>query len=165
MVSHFFHPAARILGLCTLLSNWYRTMHFQINKLSRFALVGGAGFLIDSVTMLLLYGPLPPSLARAVAIWTAASSNWYCNRRWTFSGRCDAQKARQYRQFLVSSAISFVPNWGISLQILLLPRPAVFELLDKFANPLWILFAMAPGVLAGMLINYWLSDRWVFAQA
>lgn len=137
----------------------------QINKLSRFALVGAAGFFIDSVTMLLLYGLLPTPLARAVAFWAAASSNWRCNRSWTFSEYPETQKVRQYRRFLTSSAVAFVPNWGITLLMLSLPPPAVLELFGGFAHSVWILVAMVPGVLAGMLINYQLSRHWVFARA
>ena len=140
-------------------------MHLDINKLSRFALVGAAAFLIDGVTLWLLYGLLPLPLARAIAFWVAASSNWYCNRRWTFTSRPAMPKARQYRQFLLSSPIAFVPNWAITLMMLSLPQPAVLERLGALTNPVWILLAMAPGVLAGMLINYRLSDRWVFARA
>ena len=140
-------------------------MHPEINKLSRFALVGAAAFLIDGVTLLLLYGLLPLPLARAIAFWAAASFNWYCNRRWTFADRPTTPKARQYRQFLLSSSMAFVPNWSITLLMLSFPQATVFERLGALANPVWVLLAMAPGVLAGMLINYRLSDRWVFARA
>ncbi|GAA5216469.1 GtrA family protein [Corallincola platygyrae] len=151
-------------------------MESSYRKVGQFALVGGFGFFVDSLVMVCLHSLLPLPVARALAFWSAASSNWVLNRRWTFSytagedDTADKPKADQYQQFLLSSCVAFLPNWGISLLMFSFPQPSQLcsllpEYFVPFTESLWLCLAMIPGVLAGMLVNYQLADRWVFARA
>lgn len=55
-------------------------------RLLRFAVVGGAGFLVDAsmLALLLTFTPISAIPARALAILTALAATWYLNRRFTF---------------------------------------------------------------------------------
>ena len=55
-------------------------------RLLRFAVVGGAGFLVDAsmLALLLTFTPMSAIPARALAILTALAATWYLNRRFTF---------------------------------------------------------------------------------
>ena len=129
----------------------------------RFAIVGGVGFLVDLTSMLLLSIWLPHLLARGIAFWIAASSNWWWNRHITF---IDVQKAQhkkaavlQWMQFLGSSVVAFIPNWGCYLFLLAHPPATPSPTLTL----LWPYLAMVPGVLAGMMLNYIFSRFWIFS--
>jgi len=130
----------------------------------RFAIVGGVGFLVDLASMLLLSIWLPHLVARGVAFWIAASSNWWWNRHITF---IDVQQTKhkkaavlQWMQFLGSSLVAFVPNWGCYL--FLLEHPPTIH--HPMFMTLWPYLAMVPGVLLGMLLNYGFSRFWIFSS-
>ncbi|RNF51977.1 GtrA family protein [Marinomonas hwangdonensis] len=143
----------------------------------RFAIVGGIGFLVDLASMLLLSIWLPHLVARGIAFWIAASSNWWWNRTITFKGtkvdgvnlsinKTDISKnkkaaALQWMQFLGGSVIAFVPNWGCYLLLMSQPPPTSNATLIL----LWPYLAMIPGILIGMMLNYFFSRFWVFSAA
>ncbi|MGO2513019.1 GtrA family protein [Marinomonas polaris] len=134
----------------------------------RFAIVGGAGFLVDLASMLLLSIWLPHLVARGFAFWVAASSNWWWNRTITFTDpkqekTSDSKKAAalQWMQFLGSSVIAFVPNWGCYL--ILMSQPLATS--NSTLTLLWPYLAMIPGILIGMMLNYVFSRYWVFSPA
>lgn len=119
----------------------------------RFAVVGGVGFIVDSISLVLLNQLFPLVLARGVAFWVAASSNWYLNRHFTFLNGATARPAvAQWGQFLFASCIGFVPNWGCYWWLV--------------TNTEWAelhpVLAMVPGIGLGMCVNYALSKYWVF---
>ena len=131
----------------------------------RFALVGGIGFLVDLTCMVLLSVWLPHLLARAIAFWVAASSNWWWNRTITFTNNkaLDTNKKTavlQWLQFIGGSLIAFIPNWGC--YVLLMSQPPI---LDNSISVLWPYLAMIPGVLIGMMLNYAFSRFWIFTPA
>ncbi|WP_369921911.1 GtrA family protein [Marinomonas polaris] len=64
-------------------------------------------------------------------------------------------------QFLGSSVIAFVPNWGCYL-ILMSQPPATS---NSTLTLLWPYLAMIPGILIGMMLNYVFSRYWVFSPA
>ncbi|MBU2021001.1 MAG: GtrA family protein [Gammaproteobacteria bacterium] len=141
----------------------------------RFAIVGGVGFLVDLASMLLLSIWLPHLVARGIAFWIAASSNWWWNRTITFTktkpeipsikstDTCKNKKAAalQWMQFLGGSVIAFVPNWGCYL--ILMSQPPATP--NSTLILLWPYLAMIPGILIGMMLNYVLSRFWVFSPA
>ena len=127
----------------------------------RFAIVGGVGFLVDLSSMLLLSMWIAPLLARAMAFWVAASSNWWWNRVITFKkAEQDNKKAAvlQWLQFLGGSVVAFVPNWGCYL--ILMSHPPATP--NATLILLWPYLAMIPGVAIGMMLNYVFSRFWVF---
>ncbi|WP_111636784.1 GtrA family protein [Marinomonas shanghaiensis] len=131
----------------------------------RFAFVGGMGFLVDLSSMLLLSMWIAPLLARAMAFWIAASSNWWWNRVITFkkaeqNSQNKKAAALQWLQFIGGSVIAFVPNWGCYL--ILMSHPPTTP--NATLILLWPYLAMVPGVAMGMMLNYAFSRFWIFSQ-
>lgn len=126
------------------------------HRFVRFAMVGGAGFVVDAATYAIgIYVlALPIELARVIAFALAASTTWFGNRCWTF-GVVDQSVSRQWSKSFISALVSSLPNLGVfKLTLFFLGK-------DDWA--LWI--ALVTGVLAGMFFNYVLSSRWVFVPA
>ncbi len=125
-------------------------------KVIRFAFVGLIGFFVDYLTLqffYLVFG-FPIMLARSISFLTAVFSNWLLNRKWTFSNRGKTNLKQQYSKFLLSSGIAAIPN--------LLIFKLMLELLPE--NQLNILIALVLGILAGFMVNFILSLKWVFAE-
>lgn len=121
----------------------------------RFAIVGGTGFAVDTTVIFVLLEGLHVELAvaRMLAFFCAASSNWFLNRHFTFAERMRVDgKSAQWMRFVASAMLSAVPNLGL------------FFLLMHFLpeTPLSILSAMCCGILAGYFCNYLLARAWVF---
>ena len=132
------------------------------HTLVRFAIVGGVGFLVDLTSMLLLAIWLPPTVARGIAFWIAASSNWWWNRTITFTHLKSTNKkaaALQFMQFLGGSVVAFIPNWGCYL--ILMSHPPASP--NPTLTLLWPYLAMVPGILVGLFLNYAFSRFWVFS--
>jgi putative flippase GtrA len=138
-----------------------------------FAIVGGIGFLVDLTCMVLLSIWFPPVIARSIAFWAAASSNWWWNRTITFAHKydftlADSQNiskptnkkaaALQWLQFLGGSMVAFIPNVGCYLLLIGYPSTSFSPTL----NQLWPYLAMMPGIAIGMIFNYVFSRFWVF---
>lgn len=148
-------------------------------KVVRFACVGSIGFLVDVATMFFLSFYIAAIPARGIAFWTAASSNWWLNRKITFNAADKAKPMRQWGYFLATSCIGFIPNWGCywllmqfvdteQLSAWLTNQSAELSYLLIKTFPIeitWPFISMIPGVLLGMLTNYLLADRWVFHSA
>ncbi|ETX09802.1 polysaccharide synthesis protein GtrA [Marinomonas ushuaiensis DSM 15871] len=134
----------------------------------RFALVGASGFAVDVISMLLLSTWIPFIVARGIAFWIAATSNWWLNRNITFvyshnkSLTSGYKKAAvlQWLQFIGGSFIAFIPNWSCYV-VLLAVQP---NITNQTLYELWPYLAMAPGVLMGMTINYVFSRFWIFSN-
>ncbi|MGB1239331.1 MAG: GtrA family protein [Pseudomonadales bacterium] len=122
-------------------------------SLLRFALVGCIGFIIDVLVFICCSFFLPVLLARGVAFWLAASSNWWCNRHFTF-GASRKKKGLECGQYLCASILGFVPNWGLYAYLQQASAWAV-------QHPV---LALVPGILVAMLLNYVLARCWVFAR-
>jgi putative flippase GtrA len=124
----------------------------------KFALVGGTGFIVDASMLMLLYEVLQLDLmvARALAFFTAASSNWILNRLFTFADlKLSSNKSAEWMRFIGSALVSAMPNLGVFyLLMLLLPETLP-----------WILVAMCCGILVGYWCNYQLAKHWVFKSA
>lgn len=125
----------------------------SLAQLGQFLMVGITGVAVDLLTMsgLLALGLVIPA-ARAAAIFTAMSSNFYLNRRFTFSGSRDQHVVAQYLRFVATCSVGAVLNW--SLSILLVSHLATFAR--------WPLLAALLGILAGTFSNFLLSKYWVF---
>lgn len=133
--------------------------------LVRFALVGGLGFLVDLGSMLLFSTWFSSGNARAIAFWCAATSNWWWNRHITFIDQTSQVKKKplylEWLQFMISSMIAFIPNWGC--YFLLLQTPIAFSEQSLFITA-WPYIAMIPGILVGFIVNYVFSRFWVFSR-
>lgn len=123
----------------------------------QFALVGAVGFGVDSLVFILLWQVAGSSvqLARVVAFVVAATTTWYCNRRLTFADRPAQPCLTQWRRALTSALLAALPNLGVFQLLLML-----------LGHKGWAPYiAMVGGVLAGMGVNYFASQIWVFAPA
>lgn len=130
----------------------------------RFALVGSVGFMVDLLSFVILSIWLPASLARGLSFWLAATSNWWWNKHLTFHSPnklSASAQLKQWLQFIGSSMLAFLPNWGCYFYLSQLNLPLEHSSLQT----LWPYLALIPGVLIGMLINYGLAKCWVFEQA
>jgi len=124
----------------------------------KFALVGGTGFVVDATVLMIAYQLLQIDLliARTLAFFVAASSNWLLNRLFTFSERdLSGNKSAEWMRFVSSAVVSAIPNVGI-FYLLMLFLPETLP---------WIFIAMACGILVGYFCNYQLAKHWVYKSA
>ena len=120
-----------------------------------FAFVGCVGFAVDAAVFSLLFElvGIPVFTARIFAFVCAATTTWAGNRVLTFRHRPQTSRLSQWKKFMVAACFSALPNllvFKISLQLLEGEQFAPYV-------------ALVLGILAGMVSNYTLSSRWVFA--
>jgi putative flippase GtrA len=122
-------------------------------RLLKFGTVGGLGFLWDATTVYALLHVVGFTAAALGAYFVAATMNWMLNRLWTFRGRSGtAGLLRQWLSFLGANAFGFAIN-----------RAVVFGLVA--VSPICLEYPILPlaaGSLAGMALNFVLSNRLVF---
>ena len=121
-----------------------------------FLFVGGFAFFVDASVYLLLTNALflSPLSARVIAFTIAVFVTCTGNRFLTFTRRNHTTFYRQYCLALVAGLVSLLPNLIVFLGLLLvLPANIAFELL-----------AFMCGTIAGIISNYILSDKLVFAE-
>ncbi len=135
-------------------------------RMIRFALVGGAGFIVDVMALALFSSIVPFVFARAGSFWIAATSNWWCNRVFTFRDAEKRTPVMQWLKFLLCVCFSFLPNWGCYWMLLEWFEPTMIEnITGQNVALFWPYVAMIPGILLGMLTNFILSELWVFRLA
>ncbi|MFC6446959.1 GtrA family protein [Shinella zoogloeoides] len=125
-----------------------------MRRILLFALVGGAGFLVDAgvLALLLHVSPLGPFSARIVAVAAAMLVTFWLNRTFTF-GRSDrglAAEGTRYGGVGVSAALL---NYAVYSAILLV-FPAV-----------WPVLAVAIASLAAMVWSFLGYSRFVFGAS
>lgn len=119
----------------------------------RFALVGCAGFLVDAAVLsAVLFLGADHYTGRIVSYLAAATSTWVLNRNYTFSAQRDARLLGEWGRFLAANAVGGLINW--STYALLVSVSAVV-----FAHPI---IGVAAGSVAGLVVNFTLSRRFVF---
>jgi putative flippase GtrA len=123
-----------------------------IAQFMRFAIVGGAGFIVDTATVYGLRHALGLYGAGMVAYVTAASGNWVLNRIWTFRGKRDGSAHRQWAMFMVANLAGFALNRGAYVLLVTFFSVAAEQ----------PVIATAAGAVAGMFVNFNLSRRLVF---
>ena len=119
----------------------------------RFALVGCAGFLVDAgvLNAVLMLGA-DRYTGRVASYLAAATFTWALNRNYTFRAQQDARLLREWGRFLAANAVGGLINWA-SYAILVSLSTAVFT------HPV---IGVAAGSLAGLVVNFTLSRRFVF---
>lgn len=125
-------------------------------QFGRFGVVGTIGFVVDTAV---LYAGLALGLGlywgRAVSYVAAATTTWGLNRAWTFRGQGGGPAARQWALFLLVNLIGFACNYGTYAAL-------VGSISFVASHPI---LGVAAGSLAGMIGNFLLSRRYVFAAA
>lgn len=125
------------------------------NKYVKFALVGGIGFFVDLLAMLFFTAFTSLFVARLLAFFVAVNSNWLLNRRFTFQSSTSKDHTAlmlEWIKFMGSSCIAAIPN------LLCYWLVVTGFSLDGYTA----IIAIIPGIIAGMLVNFILADRWVF---
>ncbi len=93
--------------------------HDLKKQLSRFAVVGSLGFLVDfGVTLLLIDFGLDAFIARIVAIMLAVLTTWRLNRAITFGASESSQAREGMRYFAVAFCVAMV-NYTIYAGLLM----------------------------------------------
>lgn len=124
-----------------------------MKKFRKFCLIGGIGFIVDSL-FFLLFRELTDNimLARLVAFWFAASATWFGNRIYTYSHQHQqftnifAQWCRHLCTAHVSGCINLLVFWCTK---------------DLTFVPI----AFCLGILAGLFSNYFIASRYVFISS
>jgi dolichol-phosphate mannosyltransferase len=121
-------------------------------QLLQFLMVGGSGMVIDLACYALLLMVLPVSVARALAIWSAMTWNFFFNRKYTFVEASRDSLLIQYAGFCGSCLVGAVVNWSTSVALL---GAAPFFMTHKLA-------AAVLGIIAGTTFNFVLCRYLVF---
>jgi len=127
-----------------------------MNAKIKFLIVGGFAFIVDASVYLILTGELQhsPLNARVLAFTIAVLVTCTGNRFITFANRIHQQFYKQYAMALLAGLISLLPNLVVFMGLLfVLPNTIVFEL-----------FAFMCGTIIGIISNFVLSDKLVFAE-
>ncbi len=129
----------------------------RASRFARFALVGGAGFVVDESVLFLMQHilGLGPLGARAISIFAAMTFTWWGNRTLTFRDRAAPGGPAifwEWLRFIAANIVGALVNYG-SYAALVHFAPAPLN------NPY---LATAAGVAAGLVFNFTLSQRLVF---
>lgn len=125
------------------------------SQLAQFCLVGATGIVVNLVVFkLLMWAGLIDLIASAIAIWLSMTTNFYLNRRLTFSYSRKHSPWGQYPKFLASCSLGGIINW------------AIFATLTTYVTPFdrYKLSAQFVGIVAGTFLNFLLSRTWVFGR-
>ena len=120
--------------------------------LTRFAMVGGLGFLVDASVLTLLVNGLAQNhfSARGVSFTLAVTVTWLANRRWTFEPTHN--RGKEYVGYIITQIIGAVINLGIYvLLIQLIPELAKLPVVP-----------LACGALIAMIFNFFATRHFVF---
>lgn len=124
-------------------------------RLVRFGVVGALGFVVD---VAVLYGLARLGvgwlIGRAASWLAAATFTWAVNRSFTFAVAVPPT-IREWATFLAANSLGGLVNYAIYAG-LLVGVPGVAE------HPV---VGVAIGSVAGMLVNFAMSSRFVFAQS
>lgn len=125
-----------------------------LTQLIRFAVVGGLGFMVDTLVVYGLRSGLGLYAAGLISYGVAASFTWLLNRLWTFRGRSSGAMIRQWALYMLTNLGGFVLNRGtyavlVTFYAMATERPII---------------AVAAGSIAGMFVNFGLSRRVVFRK-
>ena len=123
--------------------------HPNWSYLLQFLVVGGAGTVVNLITLtLLLLAGLLFTAAYAVAIATSVVFNFFLNRRFTFSYAREGSLLPQFGGFVAACAVGMVVNYAVAVAVLY-----------EFQGVLPQVAALA-GILAGMGVNF-LTNRFL----
>jgi putative flippase GtrA len=127
-----------------------------MEQLTRFALVGALGFLLDSGVLYigLYFLGLGYYLGRLVSYLCASTVTWYFHRVYTFKLKSLANKKKQFLSFVLLNSLGGVVNYSIYALLV-----ANYEIYREIP-----VVAVAIGALFGMFVNYYLSKKIVFTS-
>lgn len=125
-----------------------------MQRLMRFSVVGGAGFLVDSGVLLVLTEllGLGPFIARVPSFLAAATVTWWFNRSWTFGQARQAPMLREWIRYLFAMKAGALVNFLV-YSLALIASNTIYS---------YPVLGVALGSIAGLAVNYSLAARLVF---
>lgn len=129
---------------------------FNLKEFLFFGLAGVVGYLVDAGSTLLLAGTLGPYLARIPAFIGAASVTWLINRSTTFkhSDKRHDNLVKEYFHYLSIMIVGLIANYIVYAIAVKIIGQTTFA----------ILLSVALGSLAGMVVNYFNSKKYIFTK-
>lgn len=120
----------------------------------RFAGVGATTFFIDAgvLAAVLALAPGRFYVGRVVSYLVAASAGWWLNRRFTFASR--SARRREWLRYLAANLSGGLANYTVYAALITLSPLCR-------AHPV---LAVAAGSLAGLVLNFAASRRFVFGR-
>jgi len=131
-------------------------MRQHLVGLISFGLIGVIGFIVDSSVLYLFVFELGAGLylSRVFSYLSAATVTWWLNRHFTFLRNKHANGLAEWVRFLFFNLGGGSVNYGV-YSVMVATYPLVAE------HPV---MGVAAGSLAGMVINYVLSNLFVFTS-
>lgn len=122
-------------------------------RVFKFGLAGVAGLIVDAGYLLVLVGPLGPIGGRAISFSLAVLTTWLINRNFAFGDKRSTLPLHiEFGRYLASMTVGGVANWcAYGLVLLLAPNVPALPLIGVVA-----------GSIAGMGVNLFLAQRFVF---
>lgn len=138
------------IGLCTAES-------MPNKRLIRFAVVGGAGFLVDAsvLSFLVQLAEMGLYLSRAVSFLLAVSLTWYLNRTWTFGTTNNKRKRKEYVRYTLLQIVGALINLGVYVYFI--------ETVEKMSQ--YPVIPLAIGASVALVFNYFFSRKLVFIKS
>ncbi len=124
-----------------------------LRRLSTFAAIGTAAFLVDAAVLHLLRGAgLDLYSGRLLSFLAAVTFTWWGNRTFTFPDRRSPRLLAEWARFVLANAPGGFANYGVYALLV--------ATLEPFArHPV---LAVAAGSLAGLLLNFTNTVLFVF---
>jgi putative flippase GtrA len=126
-------------------------------RFAKFSCVGIAGFVVDAAIFqaLVSFAAMSPYLAKLVSYLPAVTASWWLNRTFTFADGERANPASQWARSLAANAVGTAVNYAVFAGVLTaVPVAGQYPLI-----------AVAAGALAGLALNFTLSDRFIFRRS
>jgi putative flippase GtrA len=124
------------------------------SQIIRFLFVGGIGFVVDAVALLLMvsWAGMSPVWSRIPSLLIALTTTWWLHRSFTFAwAKNSVASSHEWLRFVIANAV------GNGLNLCL-----YWVLIGLLA---WgILLSLTVASIAAAGINYALSARWVFRR-
>lgn len=118
----------------------------------QFLVVGASGVVVNLATLsLMLLAGLPDAVCLAGGIGTSVITNFFLNRRFTFSYAREGNVWRQFLGFVSVSSLGMAVNYAVALGVL---KTSVG------AMPLGLHLSALVGIASGMIFNY-IGNRYV----
>jgi putative flippase GtrA len=122
-----------------------------MQQFKKFCIVGGFGFVVDSLIFLLLTKITDNvMMARLLSFWFAASITWVGNRLYTYKHQQFTNIFSQWCKHMLTAHLS----GGLNLIVFWLAK-------DIWSIP----FAFCLGIIFGVFSNYFLANRFVFVNS
>jgi putative flippase GtrA len=128
-----------------------RSRRSENSRAIKFAVVGGAGAVVNTLVLFLLsrWARLPLAPASTLAVELAAVCNYLLHDSWTFAAR--RPTFQRFAKFNVASLMGLALN--------------VFTVWCLARLGLYFLMANLVGIAAGFTVNYAFSVSWVWGRA